>query len=94
MAAFLRRADDFEGGEAFDPEGGAEGLVDVCVAVDGGDFDEAVKGAGGFFVGGFEVLAVAAPGGVELDDLEMLVEGSKRDKGTQGKGVGEGRTEV
>lgn len=47
----------------------AEGLVHLLVAVDGGDLGDAGKGLGGLLVGGLEVLAVAAPWRVELDDL-------------------------
>lgn len=44
-------------------------LVGVFVAVDGGDVGEAGEVGGGLLVGWLEVLAVAAPGGVELEDL-------------------------
>lgn len=69
-AKLLAGADDLEGGEALDAHVAAKGLVGVIVAVDGGDLCETVEVLGGLFVGGLEVLAVAAPGGVEFDDLE------------------------
>lgn len=68
-AGLLTGADDLEGREAGDAEATTEGLVVVVVAVDSGDLGQAVKVPGGLFVGGLEVLAVAAPGRVELDDL-------------------------
>lgn len=72
-AGLLSRADNLEGGEALDAHGAAKGLVGLVVAVDGGDFGEAVEVLCGFFVGGLEAFAVAAPGGVEFDDLDVLV---------------------
>lgn len=68
-AWFLARSEGLEGGEALDAVGAAEGLVGVFVAVDGDYLGEAVEVLGGFLVGGLEVLAVAAPWGVELDNL-------------------------
>jgi hypothetical protein len=72
-AGFLSGTDNLERGEALDAHGAAKGLVGLVVAVDGGDFGEALEVLGGFFVGGLEVFAVAAPGGVEFDDLGLLV---------------------
>jgi hypothetical protein len=46
-----------------------ERFVHLLVAVYGGDFGEAGERLCGGLVGGFEVLAVAAPWRVELDDL-------------------------
>ena len=53
----------------------AEGLVDLLVAVDGGDLGDTGERFGGRFVGGLEVLAVAAPWRVELDNLEAVSAG-------------------
>lgn len=72
-AGLLAGAERLDGGEALDALGGAEALVGVVVAVDGGDLGQAVEVLGGLFVGGLEVLAVPAPGRVELDDLGALV---------------------
>jgi hypothetical protein len=69
FAATLLRADDLERREALDAQRTAKGLVRVIVAVNGGDLGQALEVLGCLFVGGLEVLAVAAPGGVELDDL-------------------------
>jgi hypothetical protein len=44
-------------------------LVHFIVAVHGSDFGNTGEGFGGGFVSGLEVLAVAAPWCVELDDL-------------------------
>jgi hypothetical protein len=46
-----------------------EGLVHLFIAVDSGDLGDTGEGLGSLFVGGLEVLAVAAPWRVELDDL-------------------------
>jgi hypothetical protein len=69
FAATLLRADDLECREALDAQRPAKGLVRVIVAVYGDNLGEALEVLGCLFVGGLEVLAVAAPGGVELDDL-------------------------
>ena len=47
----------------------AEGFVSVIVAVNGCYLGQAGEGFSGFFVGRLETLAVAAPGGVEFEDL-------------------------
>ena len=51
-AGLLARAEGLDGGEALDALGGAELLVGVVVAVDGGDLGEAFEVGGGFLVGG------------------------------------------
>lgn len=63
-------AEDLQSGKALDAELPTERFVEVFVAVDGGDLGQALQVLGGFLVGGLEVLAMSAPGGVELDDLE------------------------
>jgi hypothetical protein len=62
-----------ERGEALDALGGAELLVGIVVAVHGGNVGQPVQVAGGLLVGRLEVLAVAAPRRIELDDLQVLV---------------------
>lgn len=61
--------DYLQGWEALDAKFAAKGLVFVFIAVDRSDLGEAFEVLSGFLVGGLEVLAVATPGGVELDDL-------------------------
>jgi hypothetical protein len=65
LSGFLGRGHDLEGWEALHAHLAAEGFVLVIVAVDRGDIRQSVEVFRGFFVGGLEVLAVAAPGSVE-----------------------------
>jgi hypothetical protein len=46
-----------------------ERLVGVIVTIDSSDFGEPVEAFGSFLVCGLEVLAVAAPRGIEFEDL-------------------------
>jgi hypothetical protein len=69
LAGLLSRADDLEGWEAFDAELTTERLVLIFVTVDSGDFGETIEVLGGLLVGRLEVLAMAAPRRVELEDL-------------------------
>lgn len=69
--AFLRSgSNDLQGGEALYAHATTELLVVVIVTVDGGDFSETFEALGSFLVSWLQVLAVTAPGGVELDDLK------------------------
>ena len=65
LSGLFRGCHDFQCGEALDTHLPAEGFIFVIVAVDRGDFRESVEVFRGFFVGRFEVLAMAAPGRVE-----------------------------
>ena len=62
-------------GDAADVVLAAQRFIDVVVAVDGHDIRQPGERLGCLFVGGLEILAVAAPGGVELDNLEVGVRG-------------------
>jgi hypothetical protein len=68
-AALQAGADNLEGREAGDAQAAAKVLIGVLVAVDGGDLGQAIEVLSGLFIGGLEVLAVTAPGRVELDNL-------------------------
>jgi hypothetical protein len=68
-AGLLAGADDLERRKALDLEALAQRLVGVFIAIDAGDLGQALERLGGLFVGGGELLAVAAPGGVEPDML-------------------------
>ena len=75
FSGLLGGFDDLEGWKALDAHAAAESLVALIVTIDGGDLSQAIETLGGFFVGGFEVLAMAAPWGVESFQCEIY--GSK-----------------
>ena len=47
-----------------------EGLVDLFIAINSGNLGDTGERLGGLLVCRLEVLAVAAPWGVELDNLD------------------------
>jgi hypothetical protein len=61
--------DYFEGREALHAEAAAERFVGLFIAVYGCYFCQAGEGIGSFFVGGLQVLAMAAPWSIEFNDL-------------------------
>lgn len=71
LGGILVAAEDFDRGEALDVVGTADGLV--LGHVDGADLDESLQSGGGFGVLGDEILAVAAPWGVEFDYPDRVV---------------------
>ena len=62
----------------------AKGFVFFIVAVDGGDFGQTFEVFGGFFVGGFEVLAVTAPWRIEPISIRIDVNLREWDMGWMG----------
>jgi hypothetical protein len=69
VTSLLSRTNDLESGEALNTHATAELLVGLLITVNGSDLSETIEVLGGLFVGGLEVLTVAAPWGVELDNL-------------------------
>jgi len=69
FSGFRAWLDDLQRGETLHSELSAKRLVGLLIAVDGGYLGQASEVLGSFLVRGLEVLAVAAPRGVEFDDL-------------------------
>ena len=69
VTSLLSRTNDLESWEALDTHTTTELLVGLFIAVNSCDLSETIEVLGGLFIGGLEVLTVAAPRGVELDDL-------------------------
>jgi len=70
----LSRLDDLEGRKALHTKLAAEGFVRFFITVDSGYLRKTSEVFRCLFVRWLEVLAVAAPGSVEFDDLDELVE--------------------
>ena len=70
LSRFGSWLDDLESWESLDTKLSAQRLVGVFVAIDCCYFGETGEILGCFFVGGLKVLAMAAPWGVEFDNLD------------------------
>jgi hypothetical protein len=68
-AGLFSRANGLKSGEALNTHATAESLVLFLIAIDGSDFGVAFQLLGSLLESGLEVLAVAAPRSVELDNL-------------------------
>jgi hypothetical protein len=72
----------------------AKRFIGLFVAVNGGYLGQASEVLGGLLVCWLEVFAVAAPWGVEFDDLEALEGAGRFVEGTYGSVVGLGNQTI
>lgn len=69
LARFLSRLDNLQGREAFDAKLTTKGFVGVFIAIDRSYLSQPGQTLSSLLVCRFQVLAVSAPGCVELDNL-------------------------